>query len=879
MTATITGTWSRSVERTERQPAEVQRMAHLGSWEWDLGEQALRWSEEHYRIFGHDPSTFVPTYGSFLACVDAGDRSRVDDEITAATTLGDSFQCTYRIVRPDGERRWVDLHGTPVRGSPGRRYVGTAHDVTERHLADQALKASEQRYRTIVETAREGVWVLDADARTTFVNDRLAALLGRTPEEIIGTSVFDHFDDEGARLAAERIQRRQSGIGEQQDVRFVDKSGSDVWTVMEMTPLHDAEGRYQGAVSMVTDITQRHRAEAALRESEARLAEAQRVARMGSWTLDVGSGRLVWSDELYRLLGHQARALPRRIAGLFARMHPDDAARMRCAMAVPALRREPWASEVRIELPDGSVRWLAARMELVEGRDGPVSIHGTAQDITDRRQAEERVRFQAHLLDAVGEAVVATDLAGVVTYWGPGAEHLYGWKAAEAVGRRGADLIRSESSTPAETARIVDRLRDGHSWTRVMERSRRDGSRFLAEVTHTPVLDDAGEIIAVIGISSDVTEREDAKFRLERLVAERTAHATEQSVVVDLGRIALSGAGVADVIATAVATVAATLGVEHAAVLEYRDDATTLVVDVASRDCEQAFGAAQHGANELRATITVRHRTHGALVVGTDDPGRAFTDHERNFLASVANVIGSVMERAELDQLKSDFVSTVSHELRTPVTSILGYLEILTSGEAGDVPDEQGHMLQVVERNGRRLLSLIEDLLTVSRLESERLSLVIAPVDVARLVDSAMVGVHAALAKRDLQVAVDLDAGLPPLAGDAEQLERALVNLLANAVKFTPDRGRVVVRAAAAGPRVRIEVADTGIGIPLEEQDHLFTRFFRASTARIGAVQGTGLGLSIVKSIVEGHQGEVTVQSAPGSGTTVRLALPVFPAA
>jgi len=267
------------------------------------------------------------------------------------------------ICQPDGRLTWIEVDSRPlVLADEGVDAAVTSfRDVTrrrrqERQLANQALRASEQRYRTIVETAREGVWVLDTQARTTFVNDRMAAILGRTPEEMIGTSVFDHFDDEGTQLAAERIRRRQSGIAEQQDVRFVDKLGSDVWTVMEMTPLHDADGRYQGALAMVTDITERHRAEEALRDSEARLAEAQRVARVGSWSLDVGSGRLVWSGELYRLLGHDTRVPHHRIAGLFDRMHPDDAARMRGAMAVPSLRHEPWASEVRIELPEGTFR-------------------------------------------------------------------------------------------------------------------------------------------------------------------------------------------------------------------------------------------------------------------------------------------------------------------------------------------------------------------------------------------------------------------------------------------------------------------------------------------------------------------------------------------
>ncbi|HWI04550.1 MAG TPA: ATP-binding protein, partial [Acidimicrobiales bacterium] len=455
---------------------------------------------------------------------------------------------------------------------------------------------------------------------------------------------------------------------------------------------------------------------------------------------------------------------------------------------------------------------------------------------------------------------------------------------------------------------ILSGVMRGQSWSGIVRMWRRDGATFLADVTDTPVFDATGQIVAIIGISTDVSEREAAKARLEQLLAERTAQATEQADVVELGRVALSSASVRDLIAQAVTTVARTLQVDFAALLEYRDAERRLVVDAAvpqslsghlvpvgqapawadalnapdpvpldGSECAQVFGAGA-GAG-VWATITVRQRVYGGLVVSAGATQRDLTEHERNFLASVANVIGSVMERDELDEMKSDFVSTVSHELRTPVTSILGYLEVLLSEELGEPSSDQHRMLTVVERNGRRLMALIEDLLTVSRIESDRLRLVIGPVDVPRLVQAAIQAVGAPLDKRRLELVIDVSADLPPIAGDTEQLERALVNVLGNAVKFTPDGGRVTVRAVCAGPGVEIVVEDTGVGIPTDEQEHLFKRFFRASTARSGAVQGTGLGLSIVKSIVEAHEGKVSVSSSPAVGTSVVMTVPRFGAA
>lgn len=295
-------------------------------------------------------------------------------------------------------------------------------------------------------------------------------------------------------------------------------------------------------------------------------------------------------------------------------------------------------------------------------------------------------------------------------------------------------------------------------------------------------------------------------------------------------------------------------------------------------DAQDLFPTASPGGHGVWATITVRHRVFGGVGVSTDDPDRVFSDHDRSFVASIATVIGSVFEREEFDRLKADFVSTVSHELRTPLSSVLGYVELLGSGDAGELSADQAHMVEVIARNGNRLLALVQDLLSASRIDAATMALSAAPVDVGTLLDSAVQAVSATRAGRDVRLAVEVAADLPPIDGDAEQLARVLANVLGNAVKFTPDGGSVSVRARRAGASAEIEVADTGVGIPKAEQEHLFERFFRASTARAAAIQGTGLGLSIVKSIIEAHGGTVAVESDAGAGTTVRLAVPLFAA-
>jgi PAS domain S-box-containing protein len=254
---------------------------------------------------------------------------------------------------------------------------------------------------------------------------------------------------------------------------------------------------------------------------------------------------------------------------------------------------------------------------------------------------------------------------------------------------------------------------------------------------------------------------------------------------------------------------------------------------------------------------------------------------ERELQAAYDRERDMVSQLTQLDRNKADFMSMLSHELRTPLTSIIGYLDLLDAGHGGPLNEQQQQMLDVVDRNAHRLLELIEAIVTLDRLESGRAPLEPAPVSVAVLVEQVVDAVRPMAAARDQRLTSAVDGGAGEVLGDQSQLERVLLNLATNAVKFTPNGGAVEV-AAAASPddeHVSITVTDTGMGIPADEQARLFTRFFRSSAARAAAVPGTGLGLVIARSIIDAHGGTIEVESTEGEGTTVTVTLPRTPPA
>lgn len=274
--------------------------------------------------------------------------------------------------------------------------------------------------------------------------------------------------------------------------------------------------------------------------------------------------------------------------------------------------------------------------------------------------------------------------------------------------------------------------------------------------------------------------------------------------------------------------------------------------------------------------LTVAGVTTGYLSTSEDVTDQVATEHAlREALATEKRAVERLRE---VDQVKDQFVSTVSHELRTPLTSILGYLEMLADESLGPLGAAQVDAVSRVRSNSDRLLSLIEDLLTLSRVADTGLQPREESFDLREAVRAAYdVVAPTWTERRVLDVGIELPDRFVPTHGDRDMVERLVVNLLGNAVKFTDDGGTVLVALrvdAEAGQSVLV-VRDSGVGIPVEEQEHLFTRFFRSSISEVRAIPGSGLGLSIAQAVVERHGGSIGVVSATGEGTTFEVRLPM----
>ena len=273
-------------------------------------------------------------------------------------------------------------------------------------------------------------------------------------------------------------------------------------------------------------------------------------------------------------------------------------------------------------------------------------------------------------------------------------------------------------------------------------------------------------------------------------------------------------------------------------------------------------GAGEVSHREVRLAMRTVEVNAVPLVLTGDEPG-----------VGVVLVIYDVTALRRLEQVRTEFVANVSHELRTPLTAIQGYLETLLGG-ALEEPQHARRFLDIAFRHTERLGRLLNDLTDLSNIELNKVKLALEPVTLDEVVDSALAIMQPKAEAKRVALTAEVARDLPPVLADHDRLAQILINLVDNAVKYTAEDGRVAVRAARRDGAVTIDVVDTGIGIPPADLPRITERFYRVDKARSRELGGTGLGLAIVKHLVIAHGGELTIDSTPGQGTTVRFTVP-----
>jgi PAS domain S-box-containing protein len=765
------------------------------------------------------------------------------------------------------ERRWV-ARATHLAA------IAIAHDRSER-----AVRQSEERYRQIVDTAYEGVWLLDAEARTLLVNERTAKMLGYEPGELLRRRMVD-FMDETSRAAAEgTFLQRLRKMSEQFEFQFVRKDGTRFWALVCGSAIRDGAGEIIGALGMLTDITELKVTEEALRRSEAEFRVVFEGAAFGMALMDEAGRALRANPALRKLLGHGEEEIASRPFDSFT--HPDDQAVARqLHRSLIAGERESYQAEVRYLVRHDRIVWARVTASLIRpSRGNPARAIAMVENVTERRQMEEAVRASERLRTMMYSAV-----SDVLFYLGVEPDNRFrflsinpaflratGLREDQVVGRL-VDEVIPEPSRTLVIQRYLQaiRMKGTVTWDEV---TRYPAGTKYGEVSITPILDESGRCTNLVGTVHDVTER---RLAQQRVVAQAALldKAKDAILVVDRdgaiqywnkGAERLYGWSAAEALGQPVRDLI------HRDIASFEAARLSMLKDGAwTGELPQVNKAGRPIIAEVSATVIrdEQGRVQSIFAIGTD-----ITERKR--------LEAQVFHSQRLESLGT-LAGGIAHDFNNLLTAILANLDTALM----DVPiDHPAHSsLERVQTAGLRGSHLVRQLLTFSRrAESIRKRVQLGPL-VGEVLDLLR-----ATVPRTIAVNARIDADVPEVLADPTQIHQVIMNLGTNAcqaiggrrgtIEVHLDRAVVDVEidarpsAIQPGLYARLVVVDTGMGMDAETLERIFDPFYTTKPAG----EGTGLGLSVVHGIIRNHEGGIVVRSTPGAGTEFNIYLPAAP--
>jgi PAS domain S-box-containing protein len=854
------------------------------------------------------------TAGEFY--VADSDRLYPSDRLPPARALaGENVMADDLEIHRGGEVIPIEMRSTPVIDARGNVIytINVLADIGERKRARQvladynrtlekqvaeraaALQESEQRFRNAFEMATVGMCQISPEGKFLGVNPSLCRTLGYSRSELLNLTVgaITHPADR----KKDRKCHQQLLAGEipyyHFQKRYSHKNGTIIWAEVGVSLVRARQGKPLYTIAQIQDITERKKAMEALAESEERYRRIVETSNEGIWAIDKLGKTTFANPKMAEMLGYGVREMMgksmfdfmdaegRKIAVNYVKNHKEEVSHKQ---------------DFKFRRKDGSTLWAIFSTTGIFDEEGEYrGALGMITDITERKEAEKKITFQALLLDRVRNAAIATDLEGRITYLNQYAQSLYQLDLETAMGKN----IFSMTVPKTEQVRgreITASIQEKGYWEGEFLVQRQDGSTFYAYVINSLLKDKDGNAIGFVGVSMDISERKKAEEAL-RKSEERYELATRAAKV-----------GVWE---WNVETEELYLDPNIKAILGYGDEEIenkleTWVEYVWEGDREKVMQAVKEHLEGKTPEYVCEHRmTHKdgsqrwILVRGKairDSQGKAIaligTDTEITDRKRAEEAILAAKEAAEAaSKTKSAFLANTSHELRSPLNAIIGFAQVMLRNP--DLSKEQEQHLGIIERSGEHLLALINEVLDMAKIEAGRTTLHETAFDLHCLLDDLEETFRLKANQKGLQLIFDRRPDLPRyVKSDRTKLRQVLINLLNNAIKFTTEGG-VSLRAKSkrdgnspttTNPlnplpnplltKIYLEIEDTGPGIAPEELNKIFDPFVQTAIG-IEAQEGTGLGLSISKSYIELMGGNINVHSQLDRGTCFKFDLKI----
>jgi PAS domain S-box-containing protein len=768
------------------------------------------------------------------------------------------------------------------------------------------LYETSQRFTALVEHSPLAVIEWNPEHRITKWMGNAEALFGWRPSEVLGKRVeefgFIHPEDIGIVQAAfHDLKHGKSSVVRNRNYR---KDGAVVYCEWYNSAMIQTPGEFAWGLSLALDVTQRHEMEEVLRANEKRLVSIYNAVD------DVIMHLAVEPEGQFRILSVNAAFA--RITGLS--VEATNGKRLSEVVPEPSLTRASakfrqvveektivrWEETSEYAIGHVTAEVTAAPILANDGKCSHVVV--SAHDITDRLQAQEALRASEkqfrNLFDSAPVGIFQSTVSGRFLSANPRCASMFGYDSAEELIRSVTDVTSQNYIEGNQRREVLRKISEANgSYIRAeVNYQRKDGTPFICNLYMRALTPDAPDPI-LEGFNEDITERKHAQ---------RALHESEQRFrnIVEAAPVGIFQTTSHCQMISANPRLAIMFGYDspeellRAASHSHADD---LYVDPCQhtdivRRVKEARG------DYVQAEVTYRRKDGSPFVcnlymrvVNPDDPdsslegfnediterkhaeealGEAHLVLERRVEERTAELSSANEALKELDRLKSQFLASMSHELRTPLNSIIGFTSLLRRGISGPVNDEQAKQLGIVQTSASHLLGLINDLLDVSRVEAGKADLHCEHFDFVEVANEVVRAMQPLAEKNGVTVVLAVQAATIPMHGDRKRTLQILLNLVSNAVKFTA-KGSVTITATASMNRVRVEVADTGIGIKPEHVGMLFEAFRQVDGSAKRVYEGTGLGLYLCRKLLSIMGGEISVESEYGKGSRFMFSLPL----
>ncbi len=826
---------------------EAQRIAHIGSWEHNVATGKEMWSNEVFRIFGKDKLIGNTSLEERRRIIHPEDWVKISDAMRNAVKMQTPINLEIRIIHPDGSTHWGWILGNAALDNDKRvfKIFGTLQDITERKRSNEQLALSEKRFRSIFEQAAIGISLTRPDGKISELNQAFANMLDYTVEELRGKNfeTITHPDDIPASIELIRCLLAGEQENYHLEKRYIQKNGNVVWASENTTLLRDSDNKPLHLITAIQDFTDRKRTEEALRASEQKFRSFIEQSADGLVLTDELGKISLWNRSAELLFGiGELNAIGKNLWDIQFEFVTDayknpqyyETLKANISNALKTGQGD-WVNklrEIEIRLPNvehAIIETVAFSIQTDKG----FLLGSVNRDVTEHKRSEmllqKRLIFERMLAEISGQALIIPNIGNFLERsletLGKTLEisrvSLYNNKSNEEMVALLKNWIDPEFQSPKY--HILKMSPKGAQW--IAEQMANNQVKLYVDpddnFIEVPSLDVPAPNVKTMLIVPLFVDQEYFGFLgLEDARHERIWKGED-----------------IDILRTTATIIAQTISRN-----KYKEHLEEIVVNRTKQ--------LQTTVEQLEQVIRERQKVQEELL-------------DAKISAESAN------------RAKSEFLANMSHELRTPLNAITGFSQILQDGVAGPVTSEQQDVLGNILESSNHLLTLINEILDLSKIEAGKVELKISTFPLKPFLERCKALFLEKAATKNISLNIKINEEVNSIEADEVKLKQVVYNLLSNAVKYTLTGGDVEILAKKTGEYIQITVSDTGIGIAPVNLPKLFQPFGRIETKYSKGFSGTGLGLHYSKKLVELHNGAIWVESEEGKGSRFHFTIPI----